>query len=129
MSRELLGATDPATVLGGMRGAPGSGDAGLLPGDTGSPRHSPVAVGLWDAYCSREDSRVQHPGVPLWLMVGETLNASWVLLSALIPGGLVSTPWDGSGLRGVPLQPSAPCSEAPPLQPEQVMEALVGAKV
>lgn len=109
MSREPPGATDPATVLGRLRGGPGSGcwDAGLLPGDAGSPRTphgSPVTVGPWDAYCSRGDSRVQHPGVPL--RVGGTLNASWVLLGTPIP--------PGGGLQGVPLQPSAPHSEVPP---------------
>lgn len=107
MSREPPGATDPATVLGRLRGGPGSGcwDAGLLPGDAGSPRTphgSPVTVGPWDAYCSRGDSRVQHPRVPL--RVGGTLNASWVLLGTPIPpgGGLVSTLSGWVGAAGCP---------------------------
>lgn len=125
MSREPPGATDPATVLGRLRGGPGSGcwDAGLLPGDAGSPRTphgSPVTVGPWDAYCSRGDSRVQHPGVPL--RVGGTLNASWVLLGTPIPpggGGLVSTlsGWVGaagcpSAAVGSPLQRGPPYSRS-----------------
>lgn len=71
MSRELLGATDPATVLGGSCEGPGTGswDAGLLPGDAGSPR---------TRYC-RGDSGRSTPGVPLrlggaWMPFGPAVN-------------------------------------------------------
>lgn len=90
MSRELLGATDLATVPGGLGGgrALGAGVRGCCRGTWAhpTPRHSPptVAVGPRDAHCSGEDSWVQHPGVPLWL--GGALNTPRVLLGTPIPG-------------------------------------------
>ncbi|KAM6266178.1 solute carrier family 2, facilitated glucose transporter member 5-like [Porphyrio hochstetteri] len=92
VSRELLGATDPATVLGGgLRGG-----RALGPGTRGCSRGMPPHPA--SPSCSGEHSRVLHPGVPLRL--GSALTASWVLLGTRIPGWAgLNAPGLGQGCR------------------------------